>query len=338
MTPAWSRRARQGAVLAAVAVAAFLAGARFGGRRGASLPTSPPPQARIVEDVLAAIRAFYVDSVDDAELEYRAAQGIVQRLEDPYASVRGTRERYEAALEARATGGAELLSDSVGYIALRVLGATASAELRDTVAAFQARGLRALILDLRDNRGGYVSEAVNVADLFLDPDQPIGSLKGRSQQVTKRYLARAPQSWPDLPLVILINEGTMSSAELIAGALQEHDRAVLLGASTFGKGVAQVTIPIGDTLTLSLTAARWYTPSGRSLDRGGRGGIGGTAEFFSDRGRPMSQGGGIVPDLAVPRDGTADRPLQAALELVRRARTTAALLDSAAAWAAAPPP
>ena len=122
-------------------------------------------------------------------------------------------------------------------------------------------------LDLRSNPGGLLDQGVEVADLFLDVKQEIVSTRGRARGSTKQFFDEARQAWPELPIVVLVNEGTASAAEIIAGALQDHDRAVVVGAPTFGKGLVQTLFPLGEGVALKLTTARWFTPSGRTIQR-----------------------------------------------------------------------
>jgi carboxyl-terminal processing protease len=148
--------------------------------------------------------------------------------------------------------------------------------------------------------------------------------RGRSRQHSKVYLAGTSGGWRGLKLALLINQGTASSAELIAGALQDHDRAVILGTPSFGKGVLQTTYPLGDEIALKLTTARWYTPSGRTVQRpkaDAEGALGNRAQaqlpqvFRSTSGRPIPDASGILPDLPVrgiPRSD-AERTLLNAL-------------------------
>lgn len=201
-----------------------------------------------------------------------------------------------------------LLGDKVGYIALRRMSQGASDELRAAVDTLVAHGMASLVLDLRSNPGGLIREGVAVAGLFLKPGDTVGSSVGRSSARVKAYLAETPGSWGDLRLAVLVNRGTASSAELIAGALQDHDRAVIVGTPTYGKGVLQTTYPIGDEVALKLTTARWYTPSGRSVHRPRPDSTGGPANrtpatrpraFFTSRGRVVPDSSGILPDLLV---------------------------------------
>ena len=121
--------------------------------------------------------------------------------------------------------------------------------------------MKSLILDLRLNPGGLLDQGVKVADLFLDSKQEIVSTRGRARGSTKQFYDAARQTWPELPIVVLVNDGTASAAEIIAGALQDHDRAVVIGTPTFGKGLVQTLFPLGEGVALKLTTARWYTPA-----------------------------------------------------------------------------
>ena len=160
-----------------------------------------------------------------------------------------------------------LLNDHVGYIVLRRMSQGAADELRAAVDTLVAQGMTSLVLDLRSNPGGLIREGVAVAGLFLDAGDTVATSVGRSTKRSKTYLAEAPGDWDNLRLAVLVNRGTASSAELIAGALQDHDRAVVVGTPSYGKGVLQTTYPIGEDVALKLTTARWYTPSGRTVQR-----------------------------------------------------------------------
>ena len=223
-----------------------------------------------------------------------------------------------------------LFDSGVGYISLNPVSETSAEELRQEIAAMKAKGMKSLIMDLRGNPGGLLDQGVKVADLFLDSRQEIVSTRGRARGSTKEFYDEARQAWPDLPIVVLVNDGTASAAEIIAGALQDHDRAVVVGAPTFGKGLVQTLFPLGEGIALKLTTARWYTPSGRTIqriakdeeDQAAQAAMAAIADtvpgapdkessdsalrerpiFHTDAGRVVRGGGGIVPDLVVRPD------------------------------------
>lgn len=216
-----------------------------------------------------------------------------------------------------------LFDGGVGYVSLSGVSEASAAELKKEISSLKAKGMKAMVLDLRSNPGGLLDQGVKVTDLFLDPRQEIVATRGRARGASRQYFDEQPQVWPDLPIVVLVNEGTASAAEIISGALQDHDRAVVVGTPTFGKGLVQTLFPLGEGTALKLTTARWYTPSGRTIQRRSRNEIdqfetaaaeaaGGKVPadtsvaarpiFKTDAGRTVRGGGGIVPDLVVRPD------------------------------------
>jgi carboxyl-terminal processing protease len=219
---------------------------------------------------------------------------------------------------------AVLLPDSVGYVDLTVFSSDAAADLGHAVDSLRGLGARSLVLDLRGNPGGLLDQGIGVADLFLDDGKAIVSTRGRTPDENRAYADRAPQRWATMPLVVLTDSGTASASEIVAGALLDHDRALVVGKTTYGKGSAQRVFRIRDG-AVKLTTALWYTPSGRSINRP-RGGDDADEpvvstdstkrpEFKTDGGRTVLGGGGIVPDVVVPsRVATKhDKALQEAL-------------------------
>ncbi len=248
-----------------------------------------------------------------------------------------------------------LFGDGVGYISLNPVAETSAEELAEEIGAMKAKGMRALLLDLRFNPGGLLDQGVKVADLFLDRGDEIVSTRGRARGSSRKFFDQQAQRYEDLPIVVLVNAGSASAAEIIAGALQDHDRAVVIGTPTFGKGLVQTLYPIGDGVALKLTTARWYTPSGRTIQREVEDALaqaqqalseGGELDepvapadtsiearpiFRTEAGRIVRGGGGIVPDLVIRLDSlTSDeqefsRALGSGLPSYRDALTTFAL-------------
>jgi carboxyl-terminal processing protease len=184
----------------------------------------------------------------------------------------------------------------------------AAEELEREVAGLMTRGMRVLLLDLRGNPGGLRDEAVEVADLFLDPGKEILVSRGRAPGDNYRWSDSRLQRWPDLPVVVMVSGGTASAAEIIAGALQDHDRALVVGDTTFGKGIVQTVFPLAPDLALRMTTARWYTPSGRSIQGAALDSAMGaakpteTATTLSSGGRPLHASNGLVPDVVLGAD------------------------------------
>jgi carboxyl-terminal processing protease len=201
-----------------------------------------------------------------------------------------------------------LLPGGIGYVVLHRMSENAAGELRMAVDRLKQDGMKALVLDLRSNPGGLIREGVKVAGLFLEPGDTIAVSQGRAAKQPRAYLAEESADWDDIRLVLLVNRGTASSAEVIAGALQDHDRAAVVGTPTYGKGVLQTTYPLGEEVALKLTTAKWYTPSGRWVQRPpvqSVGGAGNRTPALEPRvlrtraGRPIPDQSGILPDLTV---------------------------------------
>ena len=215
---------------------------------------------------------------------------------------------------------AYMLKPGVGYIDMtRGFNYTTTDELLDSLERLHAKGMTSLVLDLRNNPGGFLDQAIHVAEVFLKNGQLILTQKGRNGFRDNSYESR--NNSPDsTPLVILINQYTASASEIVAGAMQDHDRALIVGETSFGKGLVQSIIPLEYGAGLTLTSAKYYTPSGRLIQRdysnGGfydyytHGGISRTEpkretekpsgqEKKTDTGRAVYGGGGISPDESV---------------------------------------
>src|SRR5580704_1537556 len=158
------------------------------------------------------------------------------------------------------------LHPGIAYMRVEAFNETTSHEVDQALARFPESAIDGLVLDLRDNPGGLVQEAVNVADRFLHKGQLIVSHHGRASAETK-FIAKRGERGREYPIVVLVNRGTASAAEILTGALQDHDRAWVLGESTFGKGLVQAPFPLSGNSALLLTIAKYYTPSGRLIQR-----------------------------------------------------------------------
>jgi carboxyl-terminal processing protease len=209
---------------------------------------------------------------------------------------------------------AYLIGPGVGYIDMRRgFNYTTTEELQNALEVLHSYGMTSLVLDLRNNPGGFLEQALQVAETFLPAGELILTQKGRNG--LRDSAPRSRNANPDLtPLVILVNEYTASASEIVAGAMQDHDRAMIVGKTSFGKGLVQSIIPLDQGAGLTLTSAKYYTPSGRLIQRdysnGGfydyytHGGVGSTnktdkpagQEKRTDTGRAVFGGGGITPD------------------------------------------
>lgn len=197
---------------------------------------------------------------------------------------------------------ASMLRDGVGYIDLKAFSDSTIKEVVGAVTSLLGKGMKTLVLDLRTNPGGLLNQGVRVSDLFLNPGQKIVSMRGRVPEANREYADTIPQRWPQLPLVVLVDGRSASAAEIVAGALQDHDRAVIIGTPTYGKGSAQSVVSFGPVGGLRLTTARWFTPVGRSIARPLSDDDDDEApakreKFRTNAGRTVYGGGGITPDV-----------------------------------------
>ena len=288
------------------------------------LPGTPAQRAgivtgdRVVEIDGRSTRAW---TADEAIKALRGTPGSVVRVvvERAGSSVRLPFTLTREEIRSRSVQHALMLRDSIGYVDLTIFSEHSEQELRAAIDSLRGRGMRALVFDLRGDPGGLLDQGVAVADLFLNPGQKIVSMRGRNRESDRDFVDRFPQPWPRLPLVVLVDSGSASASEIVAGALQDHDRAVIVGETSYGKGSAQSLFPISDGSALKLTTALWYTPSGRSINRLRQSGdddrdndplrtLGAEAprpQFKTDAGRTVFGGGGITPDVLVS-DSAAD--------------------------------
>src|SRR5947209_5942410 len=203
-----------------------------------------------------------------------------------------------------------MLKPGVGYIRLSGFNETTDREIADSLRQLNASSLDGLILDMRNNPGGLLNEAVAVGDMFLDKNQLIVSHHGRSSPRRRYYAVRGNQG-VTVPLVILVNNNSASATEIVSGAVQDHDRGLIVGETTFGKGLVQTVTPLSENTGLALTTARYYTPSGRLIQRDYK-----SVSLYeyhyerkvpehpteiklTDSGRQVTGGGGITPDIVV---------------------------------------
>ena len=244
-----------------------------------------------------------------------------------------------ATIRLRAVPFALMLEPGIGYVPLQTVSETSSREIRAAVDSLRGEGLDGLILDLRGNPGGLLDEGIAVSDLFLEAGLPIVETRGRAASQSQTYSASSPDRYRNLPIVVLVDGTSASASEIIAGALQDHDRAVIIGETTYGKGSVQSLFRLTGGDVLKLTTARWYTPVGRSIDRdpdavvdvAGRHDLAisgqvvrptvldGRPEYESVGGRTLLGGGGITPDLYVSPETLSPQEAEAVYRVFRRA-------------------
>jgi carboxyl-terminal processing protease len=251
-----------------------------------------------------------------ALLEGRPGSAVVLRVRRPGIGVLATWRLVRRRASPIHVSPAVTLDSGVGYLAVGRLRSGAAEVVRSRVAELRRSGVSRLVLDLRGSAEGELEEAVRVAGLFLDRGAEVVEIRGRIPP-PKRLATRDQPVFAKLPLVVLIDAGTADAAEALAGALQDHDRALLVGQPTFGRGLSPEVFPLDDTLAIRLSTGRWFTPAGRSLS------VATVPPTLSERpetttygGRRVRGGGGVVPDSMVPLDTLPDvsRELMRALD------------------------
>ena len=219
-----------------------------------------------------------------------------------------------------------MIDEVIGYIKVSRFTANTYKEFKTAFSSLQKKGMRKLMLDLRNNPGGYMDKAIVMANKMLEKGQMIVSIKGKTSRYNDKHYAKGEDGFNNCPVIVLIDEGSASGAEIVAGALQDNDRALVVGRRSFGKGLAQVPIQLQDGSQLRLTVARYYTPSGRFIQkpygektddyqadlierykqgeyfRADNIQFDDTLKFQTSRGRIVYGGGGIMPDYFVPLD------------------------------------
>jgi carboxyl-terminal processing protease len=295
----------------------------------APLPGTPAERAGIQPgDRIVAIDGKSTEgaSPDDARGLLRGRNGtpVTLQVERPGVESRLTFTVPRGEIRVHSVRHASMIGDGVGYIDLTIFSDSSAVEVQQAVEKLRTQGMKTLVFDLRANPGGLLEQGIEVADLFLDSGEPIVSVRGR--ETAQSFTDEAKQRWPQLKLITLVDEHSASASEIVAGALQDHDRAAIVGSTSYGKGSAQSVFPLVDSASaLKLTTARWFTPSGRSIqkveapaagdadddddsapgraatraDSGSELPLSKRQPYKTDDGRVVYGGGGITPDLLV---------------------------------------
>ncbi len=210
-----------------------------------------------------------------------------------------------------------ILGDKVGYIKLNQFLENAGQEVFDAYKQLKENGMEYLILDLRDNGGGLLGEAVNIIDIFVGKDVTVVETKGKIEEMNRFYKTQNVAADPDIPIVVLVNEHSASASEIVSGTLQDLDRAVIVGKKSFGKGLVQKVYPMDYNTSMKVTVSKYYIPSGRCVQnieyfdrdttKGGYKIPDSLAVAYKTKnGRTVYDKGGVEPDVAVPDEEIPD--------------------------------
>jgi carboxyl-terminal processing protease len=285
-------------------------------------PNTPAEEAGVREGD----HIIAVDTIPTASLEYGKVSDLLRGVPGTPVSVTysrpGVAEPIKLHFKRRivhvpAVAYTGMLGDHIGYIPLQTFNENTAEEVQASVDSLTKQGAKGLVLDMRDNGGGIVDQALETSSLFLREGQEIVAVRSRSQ-ATEVVRSTGTHLALSIPLVVLVDGGSASATEIVAGALQDHDRALVIGTNSFGKGLVQSVYQLQGGYHLKITTGKWFTPSGRSIHRERKllpngqfvevhpDSLGKDStsrpRFKSDAGRVVYGGGGIRPDIVVPDD------------------------------------
>ncbi len=203
-----------------------------------------------------------------------------------------------------------MIANDIGYVRLTNFTPDAGKEVRHAVVSLKEKGAKSIILDLRENPGGLLNEAVNICNIFLNKDQLVVTMKGKIPEFNSTFKTETAPTDLEIPVAVVINRNSASASEIVAGTLQDYDRAVIVGEKSYGKGLVQITREVGYKSQVKITTAKYYTPTGRCIQvldyshRRPDGSVGSVPDslkkaFKTSNGRTVYDGGGIDPDVAV---------------------------------------
>ena len=222
----------------------------------------------------------YIVKIDGVQVQGKSLMEAVKLMRGPVGSTidltirrKGKKKALEISIKREIiqvkSVEARIIKDNIGYLRLKAFNSNSSNQLVEKINSFEVKNKPiGYILDLRNNPGGLLTQAINVTDFFLD-DGEIVSTKGRRLIESRRFFARKGDRVNGKPLIVLINEGSASASEIVAGALRDHKRAIILGENTYGKGSVQSIIPLSDGGGIRITVSKYYLPSGKSISEVG---------------------------------------------------------------------
>ena len=216
-------------------------------------------------------------SIDDVLVEEKSLEEVGNLLKGPAASVlqikiirdktESTKEVTREKIQIPAVNFSKKINESTGIIKLTSFTSTAASEFKTALTDLQKNNIKSLIIDLRSNGGGLLNEAVKIVNFFIPKDKVVVSTKSRLKEMNRSYTTKSQPIAEDLQLVVLIDEYSASASEIVAGSLQDLDKAIIIGQTSFGKGLVQQTKPVSFGGQIKLTVAKYYTPSGRCIQK-----------------------------------------------------------------------
>jgi len=312
----------------------------------APMPRTPGQRAgiRTGDRIIEVDGVSMVDQGSDVAVEKlrgRAGTSVDMLIERPGVDTPIPFQLERAVIQVLSVPFATEVAPGIGYIPLQIFAESTPTEVRDAIERLGGTGLNGLILDLRANPGGVLDGGIAVADLFLEAGDAVVETRGRAQGQSQAYNASQPEAYAELPVAVLVDERSASASEIVAGALQDHDRALILGARTWGKGSVQSIFRLSGGNVLKLTTARWFTPAGRSIQKEREeqlssiengvltvaGNVtsrvleedGERPTFTSMAGRTLVGGGGITPDVVIAPDTLSTSEQEAVRALFKEA-------------------
>lgn len=258
-------------------------------------------------------REFQIDNVSE-KLKGIPQTKLSLLIERPYTNETFVKELIREEIKIKSVPYYGLVDKGIAYISVNKFTPDVSKEVKEALKKLKStEQLTGLIIDLRGNPGGLLVEAPKICNLFMDKGQEIVSTKGKLKKWDQTYKTTDAPYDTEIPIVVLVNRGSASAAEIVAGAFQDLDRAVILGQRTFGKGLVQTTVPLNYNSQLKVTTAKYYIPSGRCIQardythRNDDGSVGYVpdsliSEFTTKNGRKVYDGGGIIPDIKTTLD------------------------------------